>query len=70
MNNDVLKGIWRQVRGEARKTWGKITDDEFDQVNGEAERLVGVVQTKYGYTREQAEQEVESFINRMQANSR
>ena len=64
MNTDVLKGMWTQVRGEARRQWGKLTDDELDQVQGNAEKLSGLIQEKYGYARERAEREVNDFLAR------
>ena len=64
MNTDTLKGQWRQLKGEARTRWGKLTDDELDQVEGRAEKLVGLVQERYGYERERAEREVDAFLRR------
>ena len=64
MNLDVLKGKWKQLKGEAKTQWGKLTDDELDQVEGNTEKLVGKVQERYGYGREQAEREVNQWINR------
>jgi uncharacterized protein YjbJ (UPF0337 family) len=64
MNKDVLQGKWSQIRGEARRQWGKLTDDELDQASGNAEKLAGLVQEKYGYARERAEREVNDFLNR------
>jgi uncharacterized protein YjbJ (UPF0337 family) len=64
MNTDILQGKWRQLKGEARVQWGKLTDDDLDQVEGQAEKLVGLVQERYGYDRQQAEQEVDSFVQR------
>lgn len=54
MNEDIFGGKWKQFRGELRKQWGKLTDDEFDQVKGNTEKLLGLVQERYGYNREQA----------------
>ena len=64
MNTDILQGKWRQLKGEARIQWGKLTDDDLDQVQGQAEKLVGLVQERYGYDRQRAEQEVDSFVQR------
>jgi uncharacterized protein YjbJ (UPF0337 family) len=61
MNWDTIKGQWKQFKGKAKQQWGKLTDDELDQVEGKKDELVGKIQEKYGYTREQAEKEVESF---------
>jgi uncharacterized protein YjbJ (UPF0337 family) len=63
MNADVLKGKWKQVRGEAKKWWGELTDDELDQIDGEREKLVGKVQERYGRTKEEAEAEVDRHLS-------
>jgi uncharacterized protein YjbJ (UPF0337 family) len=59
MNQDILAGKWKQMRGELKTWWGKLTDDDFDRISGQKDKLVGLIQERYGYTREQAEQEVE-----------
>jgi uncharacterized protein YjbJ (UPF0337 family) len=59
MNQDILSGKWKQMRGELKTWWGKLTDDDFDRIGGQKDKLVGLIQERYGYTREQAEQEVE-----------
>jgi uncharacterized protein YjbJ (UPF0337 family) len=58
MNVDILKGKWKQIRGEAKKWWGELTDDELDKVEGDRDKLVGIVQERYGYARDRAEAEV------------
>lgn len=57
MNNDILEGKWKQMRGQAKEWWGKLTDDDLDRVAGKSEQLIGLLQEKYGYTRERAEKE-------------
>ena len=64
MNEDVLKGKWRQLKGELKSQWGKLTDDDVDRVEGDAEKLIGRVQERYGYQRDQAKQEVDDFFRR------
>ena len=64
MNSDVLKGKWRQLKGEVKSQWGKLTDDDLDRVEGDAEKLIGRVQERYGYARHDAEREVNEFIDR------
>jgi uncharacterized protein YjbJ (UPF0337 family) len=59
MNQDILAGKWKQMRGELKTWWGKLTDDDVDRISGQKDKLVGLLQERYGYTREQAEQEVE-----------
>lgn len=63
MDNNVLKGKWTQMKGEAKKQWGKLTDDDLDVINGEKDKLIGKLQEKYGHTREQAETEYNNWSN-------
>ena len=63
METDVLNGMWKQVRGEAKSKWGKLTDDELDQVEGERDKLLGLLQEKYGYAKVKAEQEINEFLH-------
>jgi uncharacterized protein YjbJ (UPF0337 family) len=62
MNSDTLEGQWKQLKGHVRKQWGKLTDDDVDQVKGDAEVLAGKLQERYGRTREQAREEVRQFL--------
>jgi uncharacterized protein YjbJ (UPF0337 family) len=62
MNEDVLKGKWRQLKGEVKSRWGKLTDDDVDRAEGDAEKLIGRVQERYGYAREEAKREVDDFL--------
>jgi uncharacterized protein YjbJ (UPF0337 family) len=59
MNQDILAGKWKQMRGELKTWWGKLTDDDVDTIGGQKDKLIGLIQERYGYAREQAEQEVE-----------
>jgi uncharacterized protein YjbJ (UPF0337 family) len=64
MNEDVLKGKWQQLKGEVQSRWGKLTDDDFDRIEGDREKLIGRVQERYGYAREDAKREVDAFFDR------
>ena len=57
MNKDVFEGKWKEMRGQAKEWWGKLTDDDLEQAGGNAEQLIGLIQQKYGYSREHAEEE-------------
>jgi uncharacterized protein YjbJ (UPF0337 family) len=59
MNHDILAGRWKQMRGELKTWWGNLTDDDFERIGGQKDKLIGLLQERYGYSREQAEQEVE-----------
>jgi uncharacterized protein YjbJ (UPF0337 family) len=65
VNQDVLAGKWKQARGKIRQWWGKVTDDDLERISGRLDQLVGVVQERYGYTREQAEKDVETFMGQL-----
>ena len=66
MNEDILKGKWRQLKGEVKSQWGKLTDDDLDRAEGDAEKLIGRVQERYGYQRDEAKREVDDFVRRHQ----
>ena len=57
MNKNIFEGKWKQIRGQAKSWWGKLTDDDLDQVDGKFDKLIGLLQEKYGYTQQQAEEE-------------
>ena len=63
MNWDQVEGKWKQFKGVARQKWGKLTDDDLDVVNGKQEELVGKLQERYGYTKEQAEKNIQEWTN-------
>lgn len=63
MNRDVLAGKWKQLKGEVRNRWGRLTDDELDQVAGNAEKLVGLIQERYGIARDEAERELGQIVD-------
>ena len=57
MNNNIFEGKWKQIRGQAKLWWGKLTDDDLEKVGGQYDKLIGLLQEKYGYTQQQAEEE-------------
>ncbi len=67
MNNDILEGKWKQLQGQAREWWGKLTDDDLKQVGGKFDQFVGLLQQRYGYSREQAEAEISQRITTFEA---
>jgi uncharacterized protein YjbJ (UPF0337 family) len=59
MNKDVFEGKWKEMRGQIKEWWGKLTDDDLERVGGKYDQLIGLLQQKYGYTREHAEEEID-----------
>ncbi len=70
MNTDVLEGRWKQIRGRAKAWWGKLTDDDLDRAAGRLEILAGLLQEKYGYTRQRAVEEIEMRVTEYEAGLR
>lgn len=64
MNWDTIKGNWKQMTGEAKTQWGKLTDDDIQQAEGERDKLVGRVQERYGIAKDEAERQVDDFASR------
>lgn len=62
MNWDQIEGNWKQFKGRAKQQWGKLTDDDVDRLAGRRDELIGKIQERYGYRREQAEREVDDAI--------
>jgi uncharacterized protein YjbJ (UPF0337 family) len=63
MNDDILQGQWHQLKGQLRSWWGRLTDDDVEEIGGETEKLVGLLQKRYGYGRERAEQEIHQHLH-------
>lgn len=70
MNTDILEGKWKQIRGEIRETWGELTDSELEQIAGKRDKLAGTLQEKYGWSREEAERQIDDFLRRYEVPDR
>jgi uncharacterized protein YjbJ (UPF0337 family) len=62
MNWDVIEGKWSQLKGSARQQWGKLTNDDLELIAGKRDKLVGKLQERYGYLKDEAEQQVDEWI--------
>jgi uncharacterized protein YjbJ (UPF0337 family) len=63
MNHNIFAEQWKQMRGRLKSWWGKLSDDDFDWIEGQKDKLIGLVQEKYGYTRDQAQEEIDRRFN-------
>lgn len=61
MNTDTLSGNWKQLKGKVKEKWGKLTDDDLRVIEGKKDQLVGRLQERYGYAKEQAQKEADQF---------
>jgi|HubBroStandDraft_1064217.scaffolds.fasta_scaffold1203193_1 uncharacterized protein YjbJ (UPF0337 family) len=62
MNSDELQGKWKQLKGAARQQFGKLTDDDVEMIAGQRDRLIGKLQERYGYLREEAQKKADEFL--------
>jgi uncharacterized protein YjbJ (UPF0337 family) len=63
MNWDQIKGNWKQLSGKVKEKWGKLTDDDLTTAAGQREQLLGLLQKRYGYAKEKAEEELNHFTH-------
>lgn len=61
MNEDIIKGKWNEVKGAIQKNWGKLTDDDMTQINGNRLELSGKIQKAYGIGRDEAEKQLKEW---------
>lgn len=65
MNEDRIKGQWKQLNGKLKSRWGKLTDDDLRVADGNAEYLAGKLQERYGIAKDEATEQVREFENNM-----
>ena len=61
MNAEILRGQWMQLKGKIREKWGKLTDDDLDEIQGRAEQLIGRLQQRYGIARDEAQRQFDAW---------
>lgn len=61
MNEDRIKGQWKQLTGKIKEHWGDLTDDDLQVAEGSSERLEGILQERYGIARDEAKKQVKEF---------
>ena len=62
MNWDQVEGKWKQVKGSAREKWGRLTDDDLELVAGKKDKLVGLLQERYGFAKEEADRQSDAWV--------
>jgi uncharacterized protein YjbJ (UPF0337 family) len=62
--NNIPESEWKELRGQVKAWWGQLSDSDLDQIQGRYERLIGKLQERYGYTRQEAESEIRIFLKR------
>ncbi|MRX49770.1 CsbD family protein [Paracoccus sp. S-4012] len=62
MNWDIVEGKWDQLKGSVKEKWGDLTDDELTQMGGNRDRMMGKMQEKYGWTKDEADRQLTDFF--------
>jgi uncharacterized protein YjbJ (UPF0337 family) len=62
LNEDTIKGKWKEVKGGVQKMWGDLTDDEFDQAKGDLTSLSGIIQQRYGESKEAVQTKLNDYF--------
>lgn len=60
-----IAGKWKQVRGEARTQWGKLTDNDLEEIAGQRDKLAGKIQERYGIAQEDANRQIDEWADRL-----
>ena len=62
MDSNRIEGSWEELKGKAKSKWGNLTDNELTQIGGKKDELMGRLQARYGYSKDKAQQEIESWL--------
>ena len=64
MNWDRIAGSWKEFRGRVKEQWGKLTDDDLDQIDGKRDALAGRLQNRYGMAKDEADRQIDDWMRR------
>ena len=63
MNWDRIQGDWKQFKGKVREKWGNLTENDLETIKGQRQQLEGLLQQRYGYTKEQVKKAIDDWAN-------
>ena len=64
MNEDTIKGNWKQFKGKVKEQWGKLTNDDLEVIAGKRDQLIGKIQERFGIARDEADRQVADWETR------
>jgi len=70
MDNNVFEGKWEEFKGEVRKVWGKITGDELESTKGDVQSISGLIQQKYGHSKDDVSQKLTEMKDRFASDTK
>lgn len=62
MNEEQFSGKWKEIKGGFRNLWGRITDDELEQSKGNFTEILGLVEQRYGETKEEIKKKFDQMM--------
>ena len=66
IKESLLEAKWKRIKPKVKQQWGALTDEDLKNIDGSREVLIGVLQDKYGYSRQQVEVEVDRFLQSLE----
>jgi uncharacterized protein YjbJ (UPF0337 family) len=63
MDWNRVEGNWKQIKGQIKEKWGKLTDDDLNVINGKRDQLEGKIQERYGYAKDQTKKDIDDWYN-------
>jgi uncharacterized protein YjbJ (UPF0337 family) len=70
MNREILRGKWNEMKGDLKSKWGNLTDDDFTRINGDRDKLIGILQQRYGRHKDEITREVDTFLTQYETTHR
>ncbi len=67
INENTIKGKWLEIKGDVRKAWGKLTDDELEVTKGDMNAISGLIQQKYGEVQESTQDKLANIFKRYES---
>lgn len=64
MDWNRVEGIWKQVKSKIKEKWGKLTDDDLDQIAGKRDQLEGKIHERYGIEKDRAKSDIDDWYGR------
>jgi len=64
MNTNIFTGNWEQLKGKIKSEWAELTDDDLKKIEANSQKLYGILEKKYGYTKQVAQKKIEAFIEK------
>lgn len=65
MNWDQVEGQWKDVKGQLRAKWGKLTDDDLEEARGNRDQIIGRLQERYGDAKEDFREALDRLIDKL-----